>query len=797
MLKSYIITAFRNIKKHKTFSLINILGLSIGMTVSLLILIFVINEFSYDNFYPNKDRIYRIAVKWGQENNIMKFAGSMPAISPAINDAFPGAIAAARVLKAYNGITVERKQKKIKEENACYADAEYFKVFALPFISGNPETALAEPYSVVITKSIAEKYFGNTNPVGETLTIEGDLYKVTGLINDIPENTHLNLNMFISYKTLAAKGEKDEHPWNSWGSVYNYVLLKDNVSPQSLKQALGKELEANAGEWFASRIEFVIQNLTEIHWINDFRGDSGPKQNKMYVLVFLIAAIVILAIACFNYVNLSTARYLERMKDVGIRKVIGANRSQIVTQFLIESLMITFLSIFISFILFQLFRSSAYSFIETKIILNENYFFSLSAVILFMIIIVGFIAGVYPALFLSKFSPTEIIKNKVVSGVKHFSVRKVLVVVQFIMSILLIFGTVVIYKQIDFMLNTSLGYDKENVVILNLISPESKNKYQTLKEKLSEHSGVKAVSGAFTVPGINSRENMGVKVIDGSNEDIINLQTVAVDYDFVKAMGIKIIKGRNFSEKFGSDINRSVILNETAVKMLNINNPIGEKIGMPKGNNKMEEVTIVGVVKDFNLQSLHNKITPLLLYLEPEKYIAMLVKYDPESQKDVLAYINKTWGEVLPGEKPNYIFLEDSYKKLYKSETKTEKLLVFFAVLAIFISSLGLLGLTSFAAAKRVKEIGIRKVLGASVSNIVTLLSKEFVLLVVVSTLIASPVAYILMNKWLQNFAYRININVWMFLISGSMALAIALFTVSIIAIKAALSNPINSLRSE
>ena len=670
-------------------------------------------------------------------------------------------------------------------------------MFSIPFIDGNSETALDEPYTVVITKSIAEKYFNGVNPVGKMLTIDDDSYKVTGLINDVPKNTHLNMNIFLSYKTLAAKGNKNEHSWNSWGDVYNYVLLKNNVSAQSLKQVLDEMLKTNTSEWFANRINFVIQNLTEIHWIRDFRGDSGPKQNKMYVLVFLAAAILILSIACFNYINLSTARYMERMKDVGIRKVIGANRLQIVTQFLIESLLITVLSIIISFAGFELLRSSAYSFIGTKIIYNENYFYSLTAIILFMIIIVGFIAGVYPALLLSKFKPNDIIKNKIFSGKRHFPVRKILVVSQFIISILLIFGTIVIYKQIDFMLNTPLGYDKDNAVIININSSASKNKYQLLKERLSEHSGIKAVSGTFTVPGINSRENKGIKVAHGSKEEIVNLQTIAVDYDFANALGLKIIKGRNFSDKFRTDIENSVMLNETAVKMLNIKNPVGKKISMPDSNGKMKEVTIIGVVKDFHLQSLHNKITPLLLYINPKMYIAMLLKFTPENQKDVLAYINKTWKEILPGEKPNYVFLEDSYKRLYKSETKTEKLLIFFAALAIFISSLGLFGLASFAASKRVKEIGIRKVLGASVSNIVSLISKEFILLVILSAFIASPAAYLLMNKWLQNFAYRININIWMFFISGVIALIIALSTVSIIAIRTALANPVDSLRSE
>lgn len=796
MLKSYIITALRNIRKHKTFSLINILGLSLGMMVSLLILIYVVNEFSYDSFYPKKDKIYRIAIEWGEENNIMKFAGSMPAIAPAINENFPGAVVAARVQKAFKGVTIEYDGKKIKQENVYYADTEYFKIFSLNFIEGNGKTALTEPYAVVLTKSIAQRYFGDVNPLGRMLIIDEGSYKVNGLIKDIPENTHLKGELFISYKTLEAEGNKVEHPWNAWGMDYNYVLLKENISAESLKQALEEMLKTNTSEWFAERINFVIQNLSEIHWVGDFRGDIGQKQNKMYVLVFLVAAILILSIACFNYVNLSTARYMERMKDVGIRKVLGANRSQIINQFLIESLIITLLSIIISFVGFQILRSSVYSFLETKIIFNESYFYTVAVIILVMIILVGFITGVYPALFLSKFNPTDIIKNKMSSGKKRLPIRKALVISQFIMSILLIFGTIVIFKQINFMLNTSLGYNKDNAVIINFSSPESKSKYQVLKEKLSKHSGITAISGAFTVPGVNNRENKGVEVIGNPDAEGSNLQTVSVDYNFVNAMELTIIKGRNFSNKFSSDATNSVILNETAVKILNVKNPIGTKLNVPK-NNKMEEVTVVGMVKDFNLQSLHNEITPLLLYINPEKYMVMLLKFIPENQKGVLDYINKTWVEVLPFEKPDYVLLEDSYKKLYNSETKTEKLLIFFSILAIFISCLGLFGLTSFSASKRVKEIGIRKVLGATASSIVMLLSKEFILMVFISVIIASPAAYFLMNKWLQNFAYRIDINIWMFFLTGFISLAIALITVSIIAIRTAFANPVDSLRNE
>ena len=795
MLNNYLKLALRNIKRNKVFSLINIIGLSIGMAVSLIMLMYVVDANSFDKYHKDYENIYRICAIWKSNENPMKFAGTMPAISPALNERY-SSIKAARILPIYSEIELEYKERTIQESNAFYADHNLFSVFSYEFISGDINSALNEPFTVVLTEQTAKKYFGSENPINKYLIFGDYQLLVTGLIENIPQNSHIQADLFISYKTFESLKGSQRDQWNSWGETFNFIKISDGVRIEDIKKGLDEMIKANAGEWFADNIEVNYQRLADIHWINDYRGDIGPKDDKMNLYIFLTAAIVILMIACFNFMNLSTARFLERMKEIGIRKVIGANRSQLVTQFLIESLLISFISVGIGIIVFKLINSSLYRFFDKQIVVGNYHLLSFILIVTSMIILVGIVAGGYPAFYYSKFKPVDTIKKNHNYKKSIFPFRKILVIAQFTLSIMLIFGTLVIFKQIDFAKNADLGYEKEDVALLYVPSNESMmKKYELLKERLNNYSGIKGVSGAYTVAGVNSRENVNVIVL-GNEEKEGSIQSIAVDYDFISVMGVEILYGRTFSNKFTADIQGSVILNETAVRGLSLSDPVGQQLKFPS-NGSFKIVTVIGVVKDYHIQSLHSKIPPVLLYINPERFYNVLIKLNPGTENEVVPFIKETWASIFPLEELELTTLADSYKKLYQSEDRTSSLLLLFTLFAIFIAALGLFGLTSFTISKRVKEIGIRKVLGASASTIVIHLIKDILLWVLIAILFALPIAQYLMSTWLQGFEYRTSIPIWIYFISGVFVLFIAIITVSSKSIKAATANPVDSLRNE
>ena len=590
-------------------------------------------------------------------------------------------------------------------------------------------------------------------------------------------------------------GKDFDKPWNNWGDDLTYVLLNNNASTTSLIKKMDEMLLENTGEWFVSRMNFIVQPLSEIHWDTESRGDIGAKGNKMYIYIFLSAALFVLIIACFNFMNLSTSRYLDRTKEIGIRKVVGAQRCQLIKQFITESFVITTISIIIGVILFEFIHSLLYSYLDSQAMLNVvsfNYFYAIVSV---MILIVGLFAGGYPALFLSRFKPGEIMKRGNVDGATKLSFRNILVVIQFVISIILIFGTTIIYKQLNYMKNSDLGFEKENVLLLHFpfSNKLAKQKYSVLRDELKKNPNIEAVTSAYTVPGINSRMNMSVRKKDDSPENSINLQALPADFGYSKSMGLKIIEGRDFSDKFSLEEQESVILNQTAVKALDLHNPIGKKLKL-HGN---KDVTVIGVALDFHVQSFHNKINPMLIYINREMFVLMALKIKPNNTNATIAYIREAWQDVLPDVEFNYRYMEDAYDKLYQAEEKTGRLLSIFTALALMISCLGLFGLASFITNKRIKEIGIRKVLGASVSGIIFLLNKDFIKRVIFANVFAWPIAWIAMHKWLQYFAYQIEISLWSFILAGLLALVIALLTVSYQAIMSAIANPVESLRYE
>jgi putative ABC transport system permease protein len=798
MFRNYLKTAIKSLFRNKFFSIVNIIGLAMGITVSLLILMYIVNELSYENFQKNRQNIYRVALEWGTEGNIMKFAGSMPALAPAMNLQIPEIELAIRIRKDYDAVLKRKDGQEFKENNLFFADSGVFKVFSFGLKEGNPSDILTDPFSVVISENIATKYFGKSDPLGQELLYQDIPLKITGIMDDIPENTHLKCDFLVSYSTLKAIGKTAEMPWNQWGDDLTYILLKDKVSVNSILPKLNELLKNNAGEWLASRMKFVIQPLKEIHWETDTRGDIGAKGNKAYVYIFLFAAILVLLIACFNYLNLAVSQYLGRIKEVGIRKTAGAQKKHLILQFIIESMLVILISAIIGIYLFEELYKSLYSYLGTTFVLTESHVITLFLIVLIIIFLVGATAGLYPAFFISKFNPIEILRKETFGLYRKLTFRKILIIFQFFISIILLVGTIVLFLQTDYMKNSDLGFNKKNVILAIFpgLDPEVNKKYEVLKDELLKNPDILSISGAYTVPGINSQMNFGVKPEGAPDGTSVNIQALPSDYGFVKSLGLEIINGRDFSKEFSTDRYESVLLNQTAVATLGLDNPIGIKLQIP-GDDFKKGVNVIGVVRDFHLQSFHNKINPMLIYINPQMYICIAIRINPHKMTETLEYLKSACDSVLPGINMNYRFLEDAYETLYISEKKTGQLLSVFTALALFISCLGLYGFVTFMVCRRTKEVGIRKVMGAKVAGIAFLFSGQFAVLAVVSSVIACPVAYILAAKWLKLYAFHINIEWWIFAAAIIIEMIIILLTVSWQSWRAATRNPVDSLRYE
>jgi putative ABC transport system permease protein len=795
MFKNYIKVAFRNMIRHKAFSIINIFGIAIGMTACLLMLMYVVSETSFDNFHENKDRIFRVTANWGEEGNKRSWAASMPGIAPALKEEVPEVISSARVRNVLNATVSKTRDHSFKEAYAFYADPDIFYILSWYLLKGNESEALNDPFSVVVSEKIAKKYFGTEVPLGKVLTINENPYKITGVMRNFQDNTHLKAEILVSYSTAESLGDYPDTPWDVWGDDHNYILIKEDTSVRVIKEKLDILLEKYASKWITNKMDLELQPISDIHWDIRSRADIGPKGNYLYVYLFLSLSILILLIACFNFMNLSTARYLDRMKEVGIRKVVGANRGQLIHQFLVESLLVSSIAATMGIYLFSLLKKSLYNLLNIEVLFSSYQFMFLCGIIILLIISVGLIAGGYPALFLSRFRPVDIMKSGSAGAKGRPSFRQALVVIQYSISIILIIGTIVIYQQIDFMKNSNLGFEKEDVVLVMLPYGNQKiqNKYPVLKDRLMNNTNVISVSGAYTVPGVDSHFQMSVKKAGAAEDSSYSLQILPGDVGYIQSMGLRLVKGRDFSEEFALDAAESIILNETAVRALRLENPIGEKLIISDNR----EMTVIGVVQDFHVKSLHKEISPMMIYSEPKMYGTIAIKIKPDNSEETLLSLKKTWEIVLPVTEFNFRYMEDAYNNFYRTEEKTGTLIIIFTCLALLVSCLGLFGLAAFTASKRVKETGIRKVLGATSLGITVLLTKQFAKWVLISNVIAWPLAYYLLNRWLENFIYRITLGPFPFIISGTVALSIAILTVCFLTIKAAVSNPIESLRYE
>jgi putative ABC transport system permease protein len=779
-------------------------GLSLGMATCFIIMLYVQDELSYDRFNQYADRIARVVFRADINGGKINESVTMPPVAQTMKRDFPEVEEATRLL-SFGTPKILYKDKVFKDDRFALADPNFFSLFTLPMLEGDPKTALGQPYSVVITQSTAKKYFGRDNAIGKTIILTNDNnqpYKVTGVMKDMPANAHFHFDLFGSM-TGFANAKSD-----TWlgGNYHTYVLLKPGTDlkriearfPAMVKKYMGPQIQQQLGlslEQFITKgnsFGFVLQPLTDIHLHSNTSTEFEPGGNKMYVYIFAGVALFMLLVACINFINLSTAGSSKRAKEVGVRKVAGSNRFQLIKQFLSESILISFLALLIAFVLVQL-ALPAFNAISGK-----SLGFDIRPLLAFigLGLMVGLIAGIYPAFYLSSFKPVAVLKGKLTGHPGSFGLRSSLVVFQFFVSVALIIGTIVVYQQMKYIQSKDLGYDKEQLLTIPNSYTLGKNE-QVFKQQILQDTRIINATTSLFKPAGPSDYNNALAYPQGNDNLVVNGVEYHVDEQYIPTLGMKMASGRNFSKNFATD-SSGIILNETAAKALGWNalTAIGKTVirqNSDKGINFPFHV--IGVVKNFNFKSLHETISPLYMTLQPEG--GLIFKVKTADIPGLLATMKKQWDGYNSGEPFTYSFMDDLFNKTYSTEQKTGAVLNIFSILTIIVACLGLFGLVTYTAEQRTKEIGIRKVLGASVTQVTEMLSKEFLKLVLIASLIAFPVAWWAMNQWLQGFAYRIHISWWVFVIAGLAALGIALVTVSFQAIKAATANPVTSLRSE
>jgi putative ABC transport system permease protein len=788
----FIKITLRNLLKNKTASSINIIGLVTGMTCAILIMIYIQYELSFDSFNKNCDRICRVVSERDTPEGIkFDFTSSPPLGNALIND-FPN-IKRARLLNIDNPAPLIRFDKKqFYEKQLFFADAEIFDIFTIPLLKSNSRIALSKPNTIVITKRIAIKYFGDENPVGQILTLNNFLdLEIIGVAENPPHNSTFNYDFLISFSTL--NGWLGNDFINNWqnNTCHTYLLLPQNLSPKVLESKLTVFIEKHFEKPHGIK-RICLQPLNRVHLYSftDYKLVAGGDIESIYLLSAIAAFVLI--IACFNFSSITTSQFISRGKEIGIRKLLGASRKQLMLQFLGESFLTISLSLVISVFIVAISIPSFNRIIELDLANDISVYKNLIIIPSFTALLAGILSSIYPAFYLSLYQPMASLRNKFKVTAGNINSRKILVVTQFALIIVLISGTWIIFRQLDLFQTKQLGFDDNKILVIPIRDGQLRQNVQPLKTELKRLANVEQVGAAALLPA-GPVGKTGFRA-EGTTE-MGTMAMLWVDNDFIKTMSIKIVAGRDFSNEFETDFDESFIINEAAVKSLGCNDPlkiIGRKFELANG----KKGKIIGVVKDFHFASLQNKIEPVVLHIW--KWMNyLLVRTDSKHFIFVAEEIKSTWNQFDPNNPFEYSLLGDHFNRYYESIQRLEKVSTIFTVIAILIASFGLVGLSIYINARRTKEVGIRKVLGASVYSIFKMQLKEFSILVLVAGIIGCPIAYLLMNNWLQNYAYRVNISWWMFVLSGGIALLIALLTVSFQAIKAAVANPIESLRYE
>ena len=809
MVKNYFKVALRNLWKNKGFSAINIIGLAVGIAVCLLITLYVIDELSYDKFNAKADRIYRVDgdIQFGGNHFILAVAPDP--LGPTLKKDFPQVEQYVR-FRNNGGFLVKKGTENVQESNIIYADSTLFDVFTLPMIEGDPRTALTAPHSIVITEDIAKKYFNTTaNVVGKNLIInDTGNYKITGVIKDIPQQSHFRFDFFVS---LSSSDESRQNNWVS-NNFNTYIVLKKGADTKALETQFDAMVDKYVGPQVKAVLNlnmedfkksgnydrYTLTPLTKIHLYSNKVAELGANSNIQYVYIFSAIAIFILLIACVNFMNLSTARSANRAKEVGVRKVLGSFKQDLVRQFLMESMLVSFiallLALLIAWLLLPYFnqlssKEISLSFISVPLLLPT---------LILIALVVGLLAGSYPAFYLSSFNPAQVLKGKLSGGFRRSWLRSGLVVFQFWISIVLIIGTVVIYKQLHYMQSIDVGYNRNQVLIINNTDALGEQA-KAFKQEVQKFPDVENATMTGYLPTSGNRSDSPLFPDATLNQKTaVSMQIWGVDEDYIPTLDMQMKLGRNFSNQYLTD-STGIIINEAAAKLLGFTDPLNKPLYYLNDFNNNKSVTtyhIIGVVENFNFSSLRENVTPLALMLGKDRG-SMALRINTKNAASVINKIEATYKKMAPGQPFTYKFMDEDFNRIYTAEQRIGNISITFSILAIVIACLGLFGLVTYAAEQRIREIGIRKVLGASIRNIVSMLSLDFLKLVLVASVIAFPFAWYFMNSWLQDFAYRIHISWWIFAIAGIMAFLIALITVSFQAIRAALMNPVKSLRTE
>jgi putative ABC transport system permease protein len=797
MFRNFLVSAIRNSIKQKFFTFINIAGLAIGIVTSLLIIIFVHHELSYDRFHSNAENLYRIyATGLIGETKINQVYTCAP-LPETLKMEYPEVIESVRILDWGTG-KVRRDSEVFNEPGIAAADSNFFDFFSFRLIKGDPKTALTKTNTMVISEKIADKYFSNQDPLNEYLKLdESSDYLITGIMENMPSNSHFHFDFILSI--VSHENRLNDHWWNNNFKTYLQLqegsdpLLTEDKFPSFIKKYLGQG-NKEWDDWIeaGNNWEYHLQPITSIHLTSHLNGEFEPNGNITYVYIFLSAAILIVLVACINFMNLATSRSEKRAREVGLRKVVGSSRRLLVIQFLSESLLLSLTAMLLAativlFILpfFNNLSGKEFSFLD--VFNGQSILWMMGAVIL-----LGIISGLYPALFLSSFKPVSVLKGQGIRGGKSASLRGVLVIFQFIISIFLIVGTLVVYRQLQFVQNKNLGYDKDRIIVLQGTDILSE-KTNVFNDQLMSYHHIQSVSSSNYIPG-KGFNNWGCGV-EGS-DTWMTLNMLVVDRNFQETYKMQMAEGRFFSIDFPTDTS-AIIINENASKLIGWDDPIGQNIYF--GEDRSYKV--VGVIKDFHYESLHEVIRPMGLMMLPHRWVRnpyyISIRVDGEEIQETIQYIENIWNKFSNGLPLQYSFFDEEYQELYDNEVRTGKLFMVFSALAIFIACLGLMALSAYVAEQKTKEIGIRKVNGASVRNILLLLSLNFVKWVLIAFVISSPITWLIMKNWLENFQYRISMDGWVFVIGGITALIIALLTISFQSIKAAIKNPVEALRYE
>jgi putative ABC transport system permease protein len=783
MFKNYLKIALRNIKKQKGFSFITVSGLGVGMACFILIYMYVSHEFSYDKYHDGADRIYRIETRVDFGSQEVSFESASDPLIPVLREKYPEVASGVRIMR--RRVLVDHNQSQFYESDFIYTEKEIFDIFNIPVIQGNPETAFSHLHSMIISKDMAAKYFGHDNPIGQSLNVDGNDFEITGIVQNPLSNTHLPYSFITSMINIIEPEEM-----TNWANVsaLGYIKLKPNVNADGFDEKIRFIGHEYAGEYFKEQgwtYTSFLQPLVSIHL---------QSVNVPFLYILLTIGFLILVLACLNFISLSTAGASARAKEVGLRKTVGAHKRQLVRQFIGESFMISLFAFFLSLLLviiaLPLFNSlTGRELRAVDLLYLDNIIF-----LVFLIFFIGLASGAYPALFLSRFEPALILKNRLFTGKRKSILRKTFIVCQFTVSIILIIGTIAVYTQIDFMKNRYLGFDKEQKIFFRA---HLDNNHEAVKNEFLKHHQIIGATACSAPPG-GGYSNRTTRVV-GKEEENWVMNHMSFDHDFIPEFKIQMAAGRSFSEDMSTDAGKSCIINEAAVRHFGWSSP-EEAIGkvLERGPREPENRRIIiGVVKDFHYTGLQSAIEPLVMLNEPWSFRSICLTITTENVSETLSFIEGKWKELHLGNIFSYSFLDERFDRYYRSEERIGRILTVFACLAIFLSCLGLFGLVFFTVKQRTKEIGVRKVLGASVPGILSLLSKEFLKWIMISNIIAWPIAYFAVNKWLENFAVRIDMEWWMFAVATFAALVIALFTLSFQTVKAAAANPVDSLRYE